>query len=108
MRIRSGPLGSAVFHSPLSAHSIQRIRIHAVDDAPISVPPPDRSDGFPVLLFSPGLGKVPTDYAAVIEDIVSHGYVVVGVNPTDFVYTTVFADGRKRGHAASNDGARKS
>jgi Chlorophyllase enzyme len=97
LRIRSGSLWSAFFHSPISARSIERIRIHAVDDAPIAMPPPDHPAGFSVLLFSPGLGKMPTDYTAVIEDIVSHGYVVVGVNPTSFVYTTVFASGRSVG-----------
>lgn len=94
LRIRSGSLRSAFFGSPISARSIQHIQIHAVDNAPIAMPPPDRRAGFSVLLFSPGIGKMPTDYTAVIEDIASYGYVVVGVNPTYFVYTTAFADGR--------------
>lgn len=94
LRIRSGSLGSALFRSPIPARTIQHTQIHGVDNAPIAMPPPDHPAGFSVLLFSPGIGKMPTDYTAVIEDIASYGYVVVGVNPTYFVYTTAFADGR--------------
>jgi dienelactone hydrolase len=95
MRIRSGPLWSRLFMSPISAASIERIQIHAIDSAPVGDVQMDR---FPVLLFSPGLGKMPTDYTATIEDIVSHGYIVVGVNPTYFVSNTTFQNGRTAGN----------
>jgi Platelet-activating factor acetylhydrolase, isoform II len=50
---------------------------HAVEDAPLAGGGP-----FPVLLLSPGLGLLATDYAATAEDLASHGYVVAGVDPT--------------------------
>jgi dienelactone hydrolase len=81
------------FNPPLSANSIEQLHIHAVDDAKIS----DVSTSYPMLLFSPGLGNMPTDYTAIIEDIVSHGYIVIGINPTYYTSTTVFADGRQVG-----------
>jgi pimeloyl-ACP methyl ester carboxylesterase len=40
---------------------------------------------------------MPTDYTALLEDIASHGYVVVGINPTYFCSATVFSDGRQVG-----------
>ena len=81
------------FHPPLSAVSLQRLQIHALDNAQWA----DAPRNFPVLFFSPGLGMMPTDYTALIEDIASHGYVVVGINPTGYTASTVFADGRQAG-----------
>ncbi len=41
---------------------------------------PERSAGkFPVLLFSPGGGEQPLFYSALLEQISSHGYIVVAV-----------------------------
>ena len=37
------------------------------------------SGRFPVVLFSPGSGWLPTDYSLLLEDLASHGYVVVGL-----------------------------
>jgi len=34
-----------------------------------------------------------TEYTAIFEDIASHGYVVVAINPTDFVPVTAFENG---------------
>src|SRR5581483_2923627 len=56
--------------APVSPASIQHIRVHAVEDAPIA----DDRKNFPVLIFSPGLGQMPTDYTGLIEDLASHGY----------------------------------
>jgi pimeloyl-ACP methyl ester carboxylesterase len=49
---------------------------------------------YPVLLFAPGSGTTPLDYSAIIEDVVSHGYIVLGVESPDFGRASVFADGR--------------
>lgn len=48
---------------------------------------------FPVLVFEPGLGKKPFDYTALLEEIASHGYVIVSIFPTDST-DVVFPDGR--------------
>jgi predicted dienelactone hydrolase len=64
-----------------------RVRAHAVPDAP---PAQGR---YPVLVFEPGLGKKPRDYTALLEDLASHGYIVVGIFPTDST-DVVFPDGR--------------
>ncbi|MBS1855631.1 MAG: hypothetical protein JST11_09725 [Acidobacteria bacterium] len=42
--------------------------------------PADRARGpFPLLLFSPGYGAKPSQYSSQLEDLVSHGYVVAGL-----------------------------
>jgi len=40
------------------------------------------SKRYPVVIFSPGFGATPKFYTAQIEQLASHGYVVVAVNPT--------------------------
>jgi len=66
------------------------IRSHAYTDAATA-----RSlRQYPVILFAPGLGTTPLDYSTIVEDIASHGYVVIGVVSPDFARASVFADGR--------------
>jgi hypothetical protein len=65
-------------------------KTYAVDNAPI-VPGTEK---FPLLLFSHGWGNPTFLYTAELEDIVSHGYVVVAVDhPYDTTYTQ-FPDGQ--------------
>ena len=64
-------------------------RCHAVVDAPVS----DGRPSYPVVLFSPS-GFPPLMWAAIAEELASHGYVVVGVNHTYETPVTVFTDGR--------------
>jgi dienelactone hydrolase len=68
---------------------LRAIRTHAYADA--SVEPSTQK--YPVLLFAPGSGTTPLDYSGIIEDIVSHGYIVLGVE-SEFGRASVFADGR--------------
>ena len=52
-----------------------------------------RMDGRPpVVLLLPGLGQPVASYSTLAEDLASHGYAVVGVNPTGSV-DVVFPDG---------------
>ena len=53
---------------------IMRLRTHADSAAPVS-----RDGPFPVLLFSHGMGVTGFSYTALIEEIASHGYVVVQI-----------------------------
>jgi predicted dienelactone hydrolase len=91
MRVRVQGHWSAPLYNPLPKELLAKIETHATDDALVSSDRPN----FPVLLFSPGFGAMPTEYTALLEDIASHGYIVVGINPTDFVSITVFQDGRR-------------
>ena len=54
----------------------------------------------PMLLFAPGYYVPPTIYYAFIETLVSHGYVVVNINPTHESTGSQFPDGE---HLYYND-----
>jgi carboxyl-terminal processing protease len=71
------------------ANTVKDIPTHAI----LSAPPVETETPFPVLIFSPGLGSVVSAYQAIIEDIVSHGYVVAAINHPYISGITVFADG---------------
>jgi dienelactone hydrolase len=68
------------------------IASHAVSNArPVTQP-----GGFPVVLFSHGITSTTFSYTAQIEDLVSHGYVVVAIEHTDAAGLVLFPDGRIR------------
>lgn len=60
---------------PAAAGAMRTLRVHATTGAPWA-PEVARA---PVVVFAPGNGWLPTDYAALVEDLASHGYVVLGV-----------------------------
>jgi pimeloyl-ACP methyl ester carboxylesterase len=67
------------------------VRTHAVAGAPYSL-----SAGLsPVLIFSPGGGMVREVYAAQLEDLASHGYVVAAISHPYDAIVTIFPDGRQ-------------
>lgn len=55
-----------------AANALLQTKSNAVTDADIS-----SKESFPVLIFAPGLNWLPTDYSALIEEITSHGYIVI-------------------------------
>ncbi len=60
-------------------------------DAP---PVASGSERFPLITFSPGLATPVTAYTTLIQEVVSHGYVVVSIEPTYETLVVVFPDGR--------------
>jgi predicted dienelactone hydrolase len=66
------------------------IHTHSFENVPLA-----KSPGlYPVIIMQPGMGPVPTDYTVFAENLASHGYVVVGINPTYTSNLIVFPDGR--------------
>ncbi|TDD49386.1 alpha/beta hydrolase [Kribbella antibiotica] len=61
----------SIFEGP-----IDEVRDHAIDHAAVA---PGR---FPVVVLLPGMGLSAPMYAALAEDLASHGYLVAGVTPT--------------------------
>jgi dienelactone hydrolase len=59
-----------------------------------AAPVADEHAPYPVILFSPGAGFVPLTYGPTLEDLASHGYVVVAVSRPYSDVFTVFPDGR--------------
>jgi Chlorophyllase enzyme len=46
-----------------------------------------------MLIFEPGMGKIPTQYTTLLEDLASHGYVIFAITPTYSSNTVVFPNG---------------
>jgi predicted dienelactone hydrolase len=65
------------------------IRSHAIDNAPIAGMP----KRFPLVLLSHGLGGTGFEYTSLIEELVSHGYVVAAIEHTYTASAVVFPDG---------------
>ena len=68
---------------------IASLKSHAIENAK----PPARNQRFPVLIFSHGGGIPVLYYTAIIENLVSHGYVVAAVEHCYDGATVVFPDG---------------
>jgi predicted esterase len=66
------------------------ISSHAAEGIPVAKEP----EGFPVVLFSHGLGGTGFEYTSLIENLVSHGYVVASIEHTESAIVVVFPDGR--------------
>ncbi len=69
---------------------LQYIRTNAVPDAAVSTAQPR----YPVILFSHGRGGLRVQNTFQVEELVSHGYVVVGIDHTYAAAATAFPDGR--------------
>lgn len=70
--------------------SSDSIQTHSVDRAPLATD----AARYPVLIFEPGLGNIPTQYTTLLEDLASHGYVIFAITPTYSSDAVVFPDGR--------------
>jgi dienelactone hydrolase len=62
---------------------------HSFENAPVALSQPI----YPVIIFSQA-GFSVLSYSAIVEEIASHGYIVVGINHTYDAPVTVFSDGR--------------
>ena len=67
------------------SQDLNAVRTNAIADAPLEGKPP-------VVVLLPGLGQPVAAYSALAEDLASHGYAVVGINPTGSALV-VFPDG---------------
>jgi pimeloyl-ACP methyl ester carboxylesterase len=63
---------------------------HALENAPIAKAPKQ----FPVIVFSHGAGSSGFEYTALLEELVSHGYVVAAIEHTETAAAVMFPDGR--------------
>ena len=68
---------------------LDEVKDWAMPDAPIDA----KNSPFPVLFFSPGFLMAAQLYSSLIEEMASHGYVVVAINHTDACWPVMFPDG---------------
>ncbi|HEV2653372.1 MAG TPA: hypothetical protein VGT82_00360 [Ktedonobacteraceae bacterium] len=66
------------------------IQTHSFDHALLA----PTATHFPVLIFEPGLGNLPTQYTTLLEDLASHGYIIFALTPTYSSDVVAFPDGR--------------
>jgi dienelactone hydrolase len=66
------------------------LKSHALENAPIARSPRT----FPVVIFSHGTGGTGFEYTTLIEDLVSHGYVVASIEHPGMAFAVVFPDGK--------------
>jgi len=67
------------------SQDLHAVQAHSIADAPLDGHPP-------AVVLLPGLGQPVASYTAIAEDLASHGYAVVGVNPTGSI-AVAFPDG---------------
>jgi hypothetical protein len=79
-----------LFQDAYCAFEQSRVFSHAVEDAPIT----KAAQRYPLLIFAHGLGITSFAYAAQLEELASHGYVVAAVEYTPAAPFVVFPDGR--------------
>jgi dienelactone hydrolase len=67
-----------------------RVRAHSLDNVAIA---PDHAP-YPVVVFRSGIGASSVDYTAIVEDLASHGYIVVSADAPYSTWSVVMPDGR--------------
>jgi predicted dienelactone hydrolase len=91
---RSPYMPPAVARLVASSGGLSPALLEAVTlDATADAPPLKRRGGWPVVLFSPGFGVEHELYAGLVEDLASHGYVVVAIAHPDDASIVQFPDG---------------
>lgn len=67
------------------SQDLTTVRTNSIEDAALEGHPP-------AVVLMPGLGEPVASYSALAEDLASHGYAVIGINPTGSA-DVVFPDG---------------
>ena len=97
--IADKPVGAAfanLFGSAWTEIRSNTLKSHAFENAPLA----RTKHPLPLLVFSAGGGGTPLAYTTQMEELASHGYVVVGVEHTYDAPAVMFRDGRVVFYAA--------
>src|SRR6202030_4333331 len=90
---------SGVLLTQFVTRDLSRVRTHSVRDAEVS----PQQHSYPLVLMRAGLAALTTDYTTLVEDLASHGYVVVGFDAPYRSFVVVFPDGRVIARAPQNN-----
>ncbi|MFD0713050.1 alpha/beta hydrolase family protein [Paenibacillus sp. GCM10027626] len=77
------------------------VKTHAIENAEIS----NQEPSYPVLIFSHGFSGHKNQNTFQIEQLVSHGYIVVGIDHTYSSTASVFSDGRVANYVPQDTGS---
>jgi len=75
--------------------NLKHVTTNAIPSAPVAVPMADDEPGYPVLIYLEGLGTFRQENTFLVEELVSHGYVVVASDQPYTAAAVVFPDGRQ-------------
>lgn len=78
------------YYRYIGVEKLARVTPHALAEAPLA----EAASRYPVILFSHGLGAVAAMYTTFLENLASHGYIVVGVDHPFFSTAFQMPDGR--------------
>jgi len=67
-----------------------KVRGHSIENATVAA----GDATYPVVIFNSGIGALALQYSALVEDLVSHGYIVVGMDRPYSTSVVVMPDGR--------------
>ena len=87
----SSALARAVHLPGFTFDSLQDVTTHAIPSAPIANDAPN----YPVLIFLTGITGYRQSNTFQVENLVSHGYIVVGIDQPYAAATVVFPDGHQ-------------
>ncbi|MCH5584429.1 hypothetical protein MK805_05540 [Shimazuella sp. AN120528] len=74
---------------PYLQQNFKTIHTNSFQNVPLST----RQKTYPLIVFEPGMGNIVFNYTTLAENLASHGYIVVGINPTYSSDPVVFSDG---------------
>lgn len=75
---------------PPFSMKVNSVKTHSYENAPLT----DVDAPYPVVLFMPGFGGMPWNYASLVEELASQGYVVFATFQPYHSVLTVFPNGR--------------
>jgi len=78
------------YYRYVGVEKLARVRVHAFAEAPLA----EAVRRYPVILFSHGLGALAAMYTTFLENLASHGFIVVGVDHPFFSTAFQMPDGR--------------
>ncbi|MFU1794437.1 alpha/beta hydrolase family protein [Paenibacillus azoreducens] len=84
-------LESALSFPSWTLEHLSLVQSHAYKDAPLS----DVENRYPVLIFSHGMTGFRNQNTFQVEELASHGYIVVGIDHAYDAAATVYPDGRE-------------
>src|SRR5918995_1652949 len=75
--------------------NLKHVTTNAIPSAPVAAPMAEDEPGYPVLIYVEGLGTFRQMNTFLVEELVSHGYVVVAIDQPYTAANVVFSDGRQ-------------
>ena len=77
---KDSPIAAMLLKNPIIEAKISHMKNNSYLNAPLS----KKRKQYPLIIFSPQQRQVPQAYTAIIEDLASHGYVVISITQENY------------------------